>query len=178
MTFLSFRLIFAFCLFFSAAVCVSAQIDFPDASTPNGRSNQRREDMPKNVKESLAKNRIEREEKDYQELLDRADEAAKLSDEIQNSFNNQKKLSNADRKNLEKLEKLVKKIRKDIGGGDADEDETLPKNVNSALVSLRENSSNLVDELKKATRYSISVSAIEKTNQILKILQFIQGGKN
>jgi hypothetical protein len=40
------------------------------------------EDFPKNIKETLIKNRIDREKKDFQELLARGEEAAKLSDEI------------------------------------------------------------------------------------------------
>ena len=171
----SIRFLFAIFLFSTAAICVNAQTGMPDAS---GRTNQTREDLPKNVKETLAKNRIEREEKEYQELVSRTDEAAQLSDQIQNSFTKHNKLTGEDRKKLERLEKLVKKIRKDLGGDDGEIEEENPSDLFTAVETLQENSLKLVEEIKKSTRYSISVGAIEKTNQILRILQFIHGRQN
>src|SRR5438045_1575633 len=74
-----------------------------DATSPNGR--QPKEELPKNIKETLAKQRIEREKKDYEELVQRSEEAVKLSEELEKSFSNSNQLSAEDLKKLEKLEK-------------------------------------------------------------------------
>jgi ElaB/YqjD/DUF883 family membrane-anchored ribosome-binding protein len=172
MIFRFLQFVFLALLFSCAAVCVSAQID---ASTSSGRPSQE-EDLPKSIKENLAKGRIEQEKKEYQELLDRGEEALKLSEDLEKSFSSNNKLSSDDYKKLERLEKLVKKIRNDLGG---DEDEAVVEEKNlstfeSAFKVLQENTSKLVGELKKSTRYSISVIAIESSNVLLKVVKFLR----
>ena len=55
-----------------------------DASTRNGRA--QKEELPKNIQETLAKQRIEREKKDYEELLRKSEEAVKLSQDLEKSW--------------------------------------------------------------------------------------------
>ncbi|MCD9187371.1 MAG: hypothetical protein LUM44_13130 [Pyrinomonadaceae bacterium] len=172
--------IFKFLLFvgifsFASVLCV--------AQTPGNRDEQK-EDLPKNIKESLIKSRIEQEKKDHEELLQKAEEATKLSAELQEAYEKNKTLSAEDKKKLERLEKLLKKIRKDLGGGDDNDDskdnsdnstETeKPSNVVTALSKLRSTSVGLFDELKKTSRFSISVVAIQSSNAILKVIRFLR----
>jgi hypothetical protein len=155
-----------------ASVAVSAQFD---ASTPSGRPRQE-EDLPKSIKENLAKGRIDQEKKDYEELLERGDEALKLTEALEKSFATNKQLSTEDYKKLERLEKLVKKIRTDLGG-DEDEANNEEKNlstVENAFKALQENTVKLVAELKKSTRHTISVIAIESSNMLLKVVKFLR----
>ena len=49
-----------------------------DISSPDGKSERQKEDLPTNMKENLAKLRIERDKKDYQELLNRSEEAVQI----------------------------------------------------------------------------------------------------
>ena len=159
-----------------AVVCVNAQ---SDASTRNGVP--QKEDFPKGIKESLAKQRIEREKKDFAELMDRGQEAIKLTDELEKSFSENKKFLTEDRKKLDRLEKVVKKIRNDIGARDEDGGIDLddkPLSVLNALKALKDNTVKLVDELNKTTRYSISVVAVESSNILLKVVKFLRFGKN
>jgi DNA-binding transcriptional regulator GbsR (MarR family) len=141
--------------FISATVlAVNAQTD---ASNRSPGSNQK-EDLPKGIKESLAKQRIEREKKDFADLLKRGEEALKLTDELKQSFAQNNTFSIEDQKKLDRLEKVVKKIRNEIGGDDGDEQaEDKPLSILSALKTLQSNTIKLVDELKKTSRYSISV---------------------
>ena len=141
------------------------------------------EELPANIKETLAKQRIEREKKEYDELLKRTEEAVKLSDELEKAFNDSNKLSGEDRKKLDKLEKLVKKIRSDLGGSDDENDEVekdneedKPNSLIGAFKSLQSNASKLFDEIKRSTRYSISAVAIQSSNVLLKVLKFIRFG--
>src|ERR1044072_7665156 len=111
MTFRFLQFIFLLMLMFFASIAVSAQFD---ASTRDGRPKP--EDMPESIKENLAKGRIDQEKKEYEELVKRGEEALKLSEDLEKSFESNNKLSSDDYKKLERLEKLVKKIRADLGG--------------------------------------------------------------
>ncbi len=163
-----FRLVFAVLVVSTAVICANAQ--FPDSS-PN------KEELPKTVEETLAKGRIDREKKDYEQLIERGEEAAKISSELDNSFNKQKKLSSDDQKKLDRLEKLAKKIRSELGGDDDDANvEDKPSSISAAIKTLQETTTNLVDMIKKNTRYSVSVAAIESSNAMLKIVRFIRSG--
>jgi hypothetical protein len=159
-----------------------------EASTANGRPAPK-EDLPKNIKESLVKQRIEREKKDYREMLERGEEALKLSDELEKSIAQTSKLSSQDQIKLERLEKIVKKIRKELGGDDDDglksaftmdaspletEKDEMPLTVASAVKKLQSSAAKLFDELKKTTRFSISAMAIQSSNALLKIVKFVR----
>ena len=162
-------------------VTAFAQID---ASTPSGRT-QPKEELPKNIKETLAKQRIEQEKKDYEELVQRSEEAAKLSEELEKSFTSSNQLSAADQKKLDRLEKLVKKIRSELGGDDDDgetevsekEKSENPSTMGNAFKTLQTNAAQLFSEIKKSTRYSVSVVAIQTSNALLKLVKFIRFGK-
>lgn len=155
----------------SAGTAVSAQMD------PFNRERQREEDA-KIVKEMLAKQQSEREKKEHEELLKRADSALELSDALEKAFEQGHQLS-ADDKRLAELEKVVKKIRDDLGGDDDEEDEAKaaeerPRDVKDAFMALRRSTLKLVDEVKKTTRYSISVAAIRSSNNVLKLVRFLR----
>jgi oligoendopeptidase F len=163
------------------AVSAFSQIE---AATSNGKP-QPKEDLPSNIKETLAKQRIAREKKDYEELLQRSEEAVKLSDELEKSFANSNQLSSDDQKKLDRLEKLVKKIRNELGAGDdgesditdGDDKDKQPSTLINAFKILQSNSSQLFDEIKKSTRYSVSVVAIQTSNFLLKLVKFIRFSK-
>lgn len=176
------RLIFFTLLIVAANVCVNAQ---GDATTASGKPNSNKEDYPKSIKESLAKQRIETEKKDFEQLIERSEEVAKLSFELEKSFAQNNSLTPEDQKKLNRVEKLVKKIRSEIGAdddGDVEIDETVteekPSNVLNALKSLQSTTGRLVAELKKQTRHTVSVVAIQSSNVLLRVVRFIKFRKN
>ncbi len=175
------RLTFILFLFAASVVCAGAQTD------ASGSNLNAKEELPKGIKESLAKGRIEREKKDYQELLERGDEAAKLSEELSKSFVQNSSLNSEDRKKLERLEKISKRIREELGGKDSDSSDASASDVNAdeklnsfadGFDKLKNVSANLSDELKKTTRYTISAIAIQSSNTILNIVRFLRQSKN
>lgn len=168
-----FRLLFVFIVVFTVVVGAAAQSN-ADAT---GKSDAEKEDLPKNIKESLAKSRIESEKKDYDEMLKRGEEALKIGAELEKSFTQSKNLSQGDQKKLERLEKLVKKIRSELGGDETDDKESLTS-VENAVKTLQSKSVTLFDELKKATRHSISVAAIESSNALIKAVKFLRFRKS
>lgn len=174
-----FLLVFAFVLF--GFVCANAQ--FTDASSPDGRTSISKEDLPDGIKETFAKQRIKAEEKDFNEMLERCEEAAKISGELYKSFEANQKLSPDDAKKMERLEKLVKKIRDELGSESDDEDKNSRSNNSSlsftdALKTIQDESSGLSSELKKQGRFSISVTAVESSNTLLKLVRFVRQNQN
>ena len=166
------KIFFLFSLIFISVEMISAQTD-----RNNGLSKM---DLPEGMKENLAKQRLKAEEKEYQELIKRSEEAFQISEELSKSYEENKKFSNEDLKKLEKLEKVVKRIRRDLGAEDEDEDENAskPSTFISTLNSIKEKSSSLLSELKKTSRYSISVVAVESSNTIFKLVRFLRFSKN
>lgn len=172
------RLIFLMLLLFLFG-SFSASAQNNDSDLPNQR--QRQEDFPKNIQENLIKQRIERQKKEYEELVKKSEEAVKLSEELEKAYASNSRISDQDYKKLEKLEKLVKKIRSDLGGSDdgddfADEEEN-HSSLTEALKFLQENAVKLYNELKKSTRYTVSVVAVKSSNALLRVLRFIRFGK-
>lgn len=136
------------------------------------------EDLPIGIKENLAKQRIKQEEKDFQELITRSEEVVKLCEELHESFELNKQLSNEDSKKLEKLEKMMKKIRQDLGAAeDKDTAKDTPSTLSSTLASIKEKSEDLVSELKKTGRFAISVGAVESSNMIFRLVKFMRVNK-
>ncbi len=168
------RLIFSLFFVAAAALFVNAQSE-ADNSKPNPK-----EDLPKGIQESLAKQRIDRAKKDFAELLEHGEEALKISNELEKSFAQTNTLSGEDAKKLDRLEKVVKKIRTELGAekDDDDNEKDTPLSVSKALTSLKDDTIKLVDELKKTTRYSVSVVAVESSNALLSIVRFLRFRKN
>ncbi len=178
MFFILKRFIFLAVFITVASFCVNAQID---ASTASG--NPRNEDFPKSIKETLAKQRIAQEKKEHDDLLKKGEEALQLSSDLEKSFVDNNSLSVDDQKKLDRLEKIVKKIRKELGG-DGDEDisekdaaEKSPSSMQSAFKVLQDSTVKLVDELKKSTRHTVSVIAIQSSNLLLKVVKFLRFSK-
>jgi hypothetical protein len=123
---------------------------------------------------------IKQQQKDYQELLNNGEEAAKLSSELEKSFEKSSTLAAEDQKKLDRLEKLGKKIRSSLGGEDDEAPvvEDKPLSLKTAVMTLSEKATGLLEELKKTTRYSISVVAIQTSNTVIKLVRFIRFSKN
>lgn len=163
-------------------IAVNAQQDSPDASSRSGR--QPKEDLPLGLKEMLAKQKAERDKKDHEEMLERGEEALRLANQLETSFEQKKEFSQQDKSRLESLERVVTKIRKELGGdddGDGDDtayvqpaDEPKPSTVEEAFKYLQSTTAKLVDELKKTTRFSISAVAIQSSNTVLKLVRFLR----
>jgi hypothetical protein len=143
-------------------------------------------DQPKTVRDFLAKRRAEKAKKDYEELLQRGDELLQLTAQLETAYERNKDLTAADLGKLEAVEKLAEKIRKSMGGDDDGEDDdpqaladpgekpVPPAGTEEAVVDLKEMAVKLVDELKKTSRFGISVAAIQTSNSVLKLAKFLR----
>lgn len=168
-------ILFAIFAFGLLTAPVNAQID---ASTPWGKPRQE-EPLPKNVQETLKKQELKQLQKDYDEMLANGAEAVRLSEELEMSFKKNNRLNSKDVEKLGKIEKLLKKIRKELGGdSDGEEDQTepdeKPSSIKGAISTLKDSAAGLYSELKKTSRYSISVVAIQNSNSLLNIVRYIR----
>ncbi|HRH41789.1 MAG TPA: hypothetical protein PKY82_09110 [Pyrinomonadaceae bacterium] len=137
-------------------------------------------DLPEGLQETIQKRRIKAEEKEFQELIQSGEEAVKISEELAKSYEETRKITPEDQKKLEKLEKIVKKIRNELGAEDDKEKspEDTPSSLSTALNNIKDNTVNLLGELKKRTKYSISVIAVESSNTIWKLVKFLRINRN
>ncbi len=133
--------------------------------------------VTKSVREKLLKMRIEEEKKEFEKLVERSEKAHKLSIEIRESFEKNKRLTSKDKEKLKNLEKLLRQIRRELRAGKPDSDKKNPDSVVTALEFLGENTSKLVKEVKKTTRHSVSVAAVQSSNTLVKLVKFLRFGK-
>jgi hypothetical protein len=176
------NLLFLIVVIGAATVAFSQPPDMPDAST-RAPGTARRADSPFALRDMIAKQRAERDKKDHETMLERGDEALRLTKQLEVSFQKNNSFSETDREKLESLEKVVSKIRKELGGDDdsdegansgTSEDEPKMSTMEEAFKYLRSTTVKLVDELKKTTRFSISAAAIHSSNTVIKLARFLR----
>ena len=165
-------------MFALSAIALNAQTasndpwPFPDRRRPD--------DDARIVKEMLAKQQTAREKKEYAELVEKGESALKISEQLEKAFSKNEQLSLADRERLEEFEKIVAKIRDDLGGDDdgdtsiALKDKETPRDVREGFLYLKRSTENLVSEIKKSTRFSVSVVAIESSNTLIRLARFLR----
>ncbi|HEX8560539.1 MAG TPA: hypothetical protein VF668_20760 [Pyrinomonadaceae bacterium] len=141
-----------------------------------GRGARRPGYMGSPEEEMLRRAAIRHEEESHKELVERADEAAQLGDEILASYKKNNSLTRDDLKKLERLEKLARKIRGGVGG--SDDDEQLPDppgRIGGAVARLSELSGALKKSVLKTSRLVISAAVIERSNELIELIKHIRG---
>src|SRR6478736_4756832 len=86
-------------LFLIASFAVAAFAQEADSHFP-GQPAKNDEDQPVGIKEQREKMRIDQEKKEYSEMVDRSQQALKLSQDIQKAFEQQPSLTRADQEKL------------------------------------------------------------------------------
>ncbi len=125
--------------------------------------------------EMLRRAEIRAAEASHKEMLERAEEAAQLGDQIRSSFEKLNALSREDMKKLERLEKLARKIRGASGGSDDKEkSQSIPDKLGSAISRVAELSGLLKKSVQKTSRLVVSAAVIENTNELIKLIQHLR----
>jgi len=180
----SLSLIFILIALAAAPSIVGAQVVGADDRPLFSKHND--EDRPKSIQEGLVKMRIEKEKKEHEEMISRAEDAAQLAADLQESFARTGRLSSDDLSKASKIEKLVKKVRDDLGGDgdgdttdkDSDDDQPaeapVPNSLPAAVDALKAKAAELSEQLKLTTRFTISADAIQNTNTLLKIIKVVK----
>jgi hypothetical protein len=128
--------------------------------------------------EMLRRAEIRHEEETHKDMVERADEAARIGDEILASYKTNNSLTRDDLKKLERLEKLARKIRGGAGGSDADKERPeSPGMIEGAVTKLAELSGLLKKSVMKTSRLVISAAVIERSNEIIELVRHIRSLK-
>ena len=125
--------------------------------------------------EMLARQVVRAAEKEREENLDRAREAAQLSTEIRDSYARHKVFGRTEIKKLERLEKITRRIRSEAGGSDGEVTiDDPPREVEEALARLAEISEKMRQVVEKTSRYVVYASVIERANEALEIMRYLR----
>jgi hypothetical protein len=155
----------------AAAAQTGSQVNPPtDASGQNPRR-----ELGSPEEEIIRRAEIKHEEESHKEMVDRADEAALIGEQLLNSFQKNKSLGKDDFKKLERMEKLARKIRGSTGGSDDDAPlENAPQQLDKALARLAEVSDQLNKSVQKTSRLVISASVINSSNELIELIKHIR----
>ena len=125
--------------------------------------------------ELRAKRAIKYAEKEHQENLTRAREASELGNALATAFKQNKSLGSADLKKLEKLEKITKKIRSEVGASDDEfELEQKPQDLAEAVDGVAKISTSLSEKVLKTPRRVVSASIVEDANVLLELIRIVR----
>lgn len=175
-----FRFSLLFLLIVSGAAVAFGQGIGADGRPMTGSSNNNKDndERPKSFRETLEKLRIEKEKKDYDQMIERGEEAVKISENLERAYEQNGRLTDREIAQLAEAEKLVKKIRSELGGDGDDEDKPTegeqPPSQKEAVKSFRTTVAKLFGELKKTSRFTISAAAIQTSNAAIKIARFLK----
>jgi hypothetical protein len=173
-TLFCFSLIAYFCVVASAqSEQTKSPIAGADRSATGSESSSIMTGSPED--EMLARREIKAAEKERQENLERAREAAQLSVEVHDAFVKNQTLGRVEYKKLERLEKLTRRIREEAGGSDGEVTiENPPTQLETALGRAAELAEAMRKGVEKTPRQVISADVIERTNELLEILHYVR----
>ena len=122
---------------------------------------------------------LKKEKKDYEEHVERAQEARDLAAELQKTYEIAHSFNAADYKKLERLEKLTRRIRNEVGGSQTDADpKELPRTHDEAVSLLADMAKELCDEVEKTPRRVVSTSIIDQANKLIALIQYVRGTRD
>lgn len=155
-------------------VCASAQVNGADQPNP-AHSPQSPRGFGSPTEEMLHRAEIRREEEMHKEMVERADEAVQIGDELLTSFKKNNSLTRDDVKRLEKLEKLARKIRGGAGGSDDEEElSDPPGQIEPAVTRLAKLTGDLKESVAKTSRLVISGNVIRRSNEMIELIRLIR----
>jgi hypothetical protein len=155
----------------AAAAQTGSQVNPPtDASGQNPRR-----ELGSPEAEIIRRAEIKHEEESHKEMVDRADEAALIGEQLLNAFQKSKSLGKDDLKKLDRMEKLARKIRGGAGGSDDDSPlENPPQQLEKAVARLAEISGQLNKSVQKTSRLVISAAVINSSNELIELIKHIR----
>ena len=152
----------------------SAQLPGADQPSPTSKA-QRPGEFGSPTEEMLRRAEIRREEETHKEMVERADEAAQIGDELLASFKKNNSLTRDDVKRLERLEKLARKIRGGAGGSDDEEElSDPPGQIEPAVTRLAKLTGALKESVSKTSRLVISAGVIRRSNEMIELIRHIR----
>ena len=120
---------------------------------------------------------IKEEKKRYEENLGRAREVSELASQLSESYESKKSFNPDDKKRLERLEKLTKRIRNEAGGSDSESGADL-KDICATMIDTLKHLAEMAEELHKMVdktpRNVISAAVIDQANRVISVTQHLR----
>ena len=171
----------AFLLLFIAAMSSAGSFaqsrPSPPSNTQQPSEDKHDPDVDFGARETDTRTRliIKAEKKAYEEHVERAKEAKQIAVDLKTAYEAKQALGSADQKKLERLEKLTRRIRNEVGGSDDDADpKELPKSLGEAVESMVKMTEELCDQVEKTPRHVISAAIIDQANKLIGVIQFVR----
>lgn len=121
------------------------------------------------------KHEIHLAEKARRDNIERAREIEQISGQLQTSFKRTESLDKSDLKKLDRMERLIKRLRSSAGGaGDESPLEETPNDPKTALQKLVDSAEKIRRQLEKTPRMVVSASLIERANQLLALTRHVR----
>lgn len=157
-----------------AQISGKISIDDDDFLSPL-RGSSKRSPMGAPEEEMRARNQIKIEEKERSDNLSRVRDGALIADALHRQFVQNPQFGREEIKKLERLEKLIRKVRSEAGGGDSQSIiENAPETLDESLKSLAETAGALRREVEDTPRQVISASIITRASAALLMIKNIR----
>lgn len=173
-TAMGLRTLFLLSIILGLSAAANAQVR--EADSRSAASDMVRKPEPGSPEEELLhRAEIRRGEEAHKETLERAREGAEIVSHLRQSFEANSLLGAHEIKQLERVEKLAKKIRGSAGGSDDDESlQNLPREVGSAIRQLAEAVEDLKKKVEKTSRLVTSAGVIQRSNEVIQLVKHIR----
>lgn len=167
----------ASCAFMLAASFVVVGQTGNPPSIPRPTPDNQRDGIDFSTRESEIRTRmaLKAEKKAYEEHLARAKEARQIAGDLRTAFEQKHSFSGQERKRLERLEKLTKRIRNEAGGSETNADpKDLPTTIDLAITALAEMTEELCKAVENTPRRIVSASIIDRANKLISVIQYVR----
>jgi Mg/Co/Ni transporter MgtE len=131
-------------------------------------------DIGSHESEMRAKLALSRDKKLYDENLARAKETSEIASQLLESYHAKKSLSSEDQKKLERIEKLVRRVRNEAGGTETDIESEVSPVMETAMKSVADMAEELRKEVEKTPRHVISTAVIDQANKLIGLIQHVR----
>ncbi len=164
-------------LVFLSAMTARAQSSRPAPSPPpppiTSSDKPEHPDFGADPSEDLrARLAIKADQKHHEETLERAREASELGSQLLDAYKTTKSIGGEENKKLDRLEKLVKRIRNDAGGlNNEEETKEAPNTLEAAMRRLADLTTELRKDVEKTPRHVISAVVIDRANDLIGLIQ-------
>jgi len=176
-----------FIFFGVAALALTATVSLAQTSSQGTapRTVPQRPDNPSSDKddpplttfeeELKAKRAIKMAEKDHEENVKRANDLAQLAKDLQTALKDKSSIDRDSVKKIDRLEKLIKKIRGEAGGGDEEvQIVDRPTDITAAVNQIAERAGTLSKTVENTPRQVVSASTINDANVLLELIKLLR----
>jgi hypothetical protein len=111
--------------------------------------------------------RASRAEREHKQFLDDATELVRLSGELSKSLEARNDLAAEDGKKLDRIRKLAKHLRSELGASGDPGMESPPATVHAAAAALGERSQQLAEQIERTNRFEVSLRMVAVTTEIV-----------